>query len=118
MSAVMMEEYAAGLRRFKRYPEYKDSGVEWLGEIPGHWEVSRLKFIVEAPLKYGANEAAEIEDPDQPRYVRITDIDESDGLRDETFKCFRQLDLAHFDTLIWPTLGTSTVVLQGSALQV
>ena len=22
-----------------RYPEYKDSGVEWLGEVPGHWEV-------------------------------------------------------------------------------
>ena len=22
---------------FPRYPEYKDSGVEWLGEVPGHW---------------------------------------------------------------------------------
>lgn len=28
---------------FPRYPEYKDSGVEWLGEVPGHWEVDRLK---------------------------------------------------------------------------
>ena len=26
-----------------RYPRYKDSGVEWLGEVPGHWEVDRLK---------------------------------------------------------------------------
>jgi len=26
-----------------RYPEYKPSGVEWLGEVPGHWEVKRLK---------------------------------------------------------------------------
>lgn len=26
----------------------KDSGVEWIGEIPEHWEVSRLKFIGEA----------------------------------------------------------------------
>jgi len=24
-------------KRFKPYPEYKDSGVEWLGEIPAHW---------------------------------------------------------------------------------
>ena len=24
-------------RRFRRYPEYKDSGVEWLGEVPEHW---------------------------------------------------------------------------------
>ena len=28
---------------FPRYPEYKDSGVEWLGEVPGHWKVKRLK---------------------------------------------------------------------------
>jgi len=63
-----------------------DSGVEWLGEIPEHWEVRRLKFLLTSPLKYGANEAAELDDPDLPRYVRITDIDERDGLRDETFK--------------------------------
>jgi type I restriction enzyme S subunit len=30
---------------FPRYPEYKDSGVEWLGEVPAHWDVTRLKFI-------------------------------------------------------------------------
>jgi len=26
---------------FPRYPKYKDSGVEWLGEVPEHWEVTR-----------------------------------------------------------------------------
>lgn len=26
-----------------RYPSYKDSGVEWLGEVPEHWNVKRLK---------------------------------------------------------------------------
>ncbi|MFM9901931.1 MAG: restriction endonuclease subunit S [Polaromonas sp.] len=30
---------------FPRYPIYKDSGVEWLGEVPGHWEVKRLKQV-------------------------------------------------------------------------
>ena len=28
---------------FPRYPKYKDSGVEWLGEVPEHWKVQRLK---------------------------------------------------------------------------
>lgn len=28
------------------YPAYKDSGVEWLGEIPEHWEVKRLGTII------------------------------------------------------------------------
>ena len=28
---------------FPPYPEYKDSGVAWLGEVPTHWAVNRLK---------------------------------------------------------------------------
>ena len=28
---------------FARYPAYKDSGVEWLGEVPEHWVVTALK---------------------------------------------------------------------------
>lgn len=35
---------------FKRYPKYRDSGVEWLGEIPEHWEVKRLKTIARVQL--------------------------------------------------------------------
>ena len=33
------------LRQFKSYPAYKDSGVEWLGDIPAHWEVQRTKYV-------------------------------------------------------------------------
>lgn len=73
-------------KRYRPYPAYKDSGVEWLGEIPEHWELKRLKFIVKEPLMYGANEAAELEDPDLPRYIRITDIMDDGTLREETFK--------------------------------
>ena len=70
----------------KRYPHYKDSGVAWLGEIPQHWEVKRLKFLLSEPLKYGANEAAELTDTDLPRYIRITDVNEDGSLRDDTFR--------------------------------
>ncbi len=31
--------------RKQSYQRYKDSGVEWLGEIPEHWEVKKLKFV-------------------------------------------------------------------------
>lgn len=30
----------------KPYPACKPSGVEWLGEVPDHWEVRRLKYVV------------------------------------------------------------------------
>lgn len=29
----------------KKYDSYKDSGVEWIGEIPSHWNISKLKFV-------------------------------------------------------------------------
>ena len=29
-----------------RYESYKDSGIPWLGEVPAHWEVKRLRFTV------------------------------------------------------------------------
>ncbi|MBI5055678.1 MAG: restriction endonuclease subunit S [Nitrospirae bacterium] len=32
------------LRQMKHYEKYKPSGIEWLGEIPEHWGVKRLKF--------------------------------------------------------------------------
>jgi type I restriction enzyme S subunit len=31
---------------FEKYPIYKDSGVEWLGEVPEHWMVSKVKFQI------------------------------------------------------------------------
>jgi type I restriction enzyme S subunit len=65
----------------------KDSKAAWLGHIPRHWEAKRLKFVISEPLKYGANEAAELTDPELPRYIRITDVNDDDGsLRDETFR--------------------------------
>lgn len=30
----------------ERYNEYKDSGVQWLGEIPSHWEMQRWRFLL------------------------------------------------------------------------
>ena len=35
-------------RRFRRYPEYRNSGVKWLGEIPAQWAAKRLKFLAPA----------------------------------------------------------------------
>ncbi|MBX0326617.1 cupin domain-containing protein [Oscillochloris sp. ZM17-4] len=32
--------------RYRSYPAYRDSGVEWLGEVPAHWAVKRLRFVL------------------------------------------------------------------------
>ncbi|MGQ8817442.1 restriction endonuclease subunit S [Serratia sp. NA_13] len=33
------------MAKYQAYPEYKDSGVEWLGDIPVDWHITKLKFI-------------------------------------------------------------------------
>lgn len=44
-------------RAYKPYAAYKDSGVEWLGEIPAGWEVKRLKNSVSNILSGGTPES-------------------------------------------------------------
>lgn len=63
--------------------QYKDSGIEWIGEIPKDWNVLRLKFCLSEPLKYGANESGVEYDSKLPRYIRITDISGDGSLKDE-----------------------------------
>lgn len=35
------------MAKYQKYAEYKDSGVEWLGEIPSHWQAKRLGSFFE-----------------------------------------------------------------------
>ncbi|MBM4012117.1 MAG: restriction endonuclease subunit S [Planctomycetes bacterium] len=43
---------------FKPYPKYKESGVEWLGRVPEHWELQRLKDI--AAISGGGTPSREV----------------------------------------------------------
>lgn len=64
-------------------PEMKDSGIEWIGEIPVDWEVSRLKYVLSEPMRYGASEAGVDYDENLYRYIRITDITADGKLKEE-----------------------------------
>lgn len=50
----------------QRYPQYKDSGVEWLGEVPGHWNVCAIKHIVSTPITDGPHETPNFPDEGIP----------------------------------------------------
>lgn len=47
----------------KKYDSYKDSDIEWLGKIPKHWKITKLKFIGNAigGLTYTPNDVVENE---------------------------------------------------------
>ena len=44
---------------FARYAEYKDSGVQWLGRVPAHWQIVPLKRLVSTPITDGPHETPE-----------------------------------------------------------
>ena len=45
MSEVLAEALQARPRRFQPYPDCSDSGIAWLGDVPVHWEVKRLRSL-------------------------------------------------------------------------
>ena len=73
--------------KYQTYPAYKDSGVEWLGEVPEHWDVIQIKHL--SAVQRGASPRP-IDDPkyfdDEGEYawVRIADVSSSDGVLRET----------------------------------
>ncbi len=64
----------------KPYLEYKDSCVDWLGAVPEHWQVRRLKTLCSRSALYGANVAATSYTKTGVRFLRTTDITEDGQL--------------------------------------
>lgn len=59
---------------FPRYPEYKDSGVEWLGQVPEHWEVDRIKASIVSSKNGIWGDESKGDENDIP-CVRVADFD-------------------------------------------
>jgi type I restriction enzyme S subunit len=58
---------------FPRYPAYKDSGVEWLGEVPEHWDVIEARREI-AFLTSGSRGWAEYYSDEGPVFLRIGNL--------------------------------------------
>src|SRR5258706_6959150 len=51
---------------FPRYEKYRDSTLEWLREVPQHWEVKAIKHIVITPITDGPHETPDFIDDGVP----------------------------------------------------
>ncbi|HNB43916.1 MAG TPA: restriction endonuclease subunit S [Burkholderiaceae bacterium] len=61
-----------------KYPEYKDSGVDWLGEVPVHWSVQRLRRIFEIRKRIAGEEGHQVLSVTQ-RGIVVKDVESNDG---------------------------------------
>jgi type I restriction enzyme, S subunit len=68
----------------KAYPEYRDSGIEWLGEVPRHWELKPLKYL----LKDG---------PDGIKIGPFGSSLKAEFIRDSGFKVYGQENIINDD---------------------
>jgi len=60
--------------KYSEYPIYKDSGVEWLGNVPEHWGISRLKFLCNITTG-GKDTENKVDNGDYPFYVRSQTVE-------------------------------------------
>jgi type I restriction enzyme S subunit len=73
----------------------KDSGVDWMGEVPKHWDVTKMKWMFEIVKRiYGA------EDRDvlsiTQRGIKIKDIDSNDGQLAESYANYQMVNVNDF----------------------
>jgi type I restriction enzyme S subunit len=94
---------ATGLRRFKPYPAYKDSGVEWLGELPDHWTCLALARATMSRCDgpFGSGLKSEHYSSSGVRVIRLQNIG---------FAQFLDFDQAYVDTVYAASLGDHKVL--------
>ena len=69
---------AALTEKYRPYPAYKPSGVEWLREIPKHWDIKRLKYVTDLNPK--ASEGRKLDSATEVSFVPMESVGEWGGL--------------------------------------
>ena len=61
------------VRTGRPYPAYKESGVEWLGEVPAHWERCRLRNVV-SEVTTGSRGWSSYASDKGPLFIRVANL--------------------------------------------
>jgi type I restriction enzyme S subunit len=65
--------------RMPRYGKYKDSSLDWLGQVPAHWSIKRLRFAVE--LNPSKSELASVDRATEVSFLPMETIGEDGSIR-------------------------------------
>jgi type I restriction enzyme S subunit len=100
-----------------RYPEYKDSGVPWLSEIPRTWAVKRIKVLFEIKKRIAGVEGHDVLSITQ-RGIKVKDLESNDGQLSMDYSKYQLVEpgdfaMNHMDLLtgyvdISPTFGVTS----------
>ena len=108
----------------KPYPAYQPSGVEWLGDVPKHWEVRRLRNVVDLRV---SNVDKHVKDGENPvRLCNYVDVYNNDFINNqmdfmhatatneeiERFRLERNDVLITKDSETWDDIGVPALVTE------
>lgn len=82
------------MSHYQPYPKYKDSGIEWIGEVPEHWDVARLKNLI-ASCQNGVWGDDPLEDETDTLCIRVADFDREKLMVVENPQTYRQISQDH-----------------------
>lgn len=73
----------------------KDSGVDWMGDVPEHWNITKMKWMFEIVKRiYGAEDRAVLSITQ--RGIKIKDIDSNDGQLAESYANYQVVNVNDF----------------------
>jgi len=101
---------------FPRYPKYKDSGVEWLGQVPEHWEVWKLAHAFELIGSGTTPKSDNREYYEGGNIAWVNTGDLNDGELDECEKRITDLAIAHHSSLKTYPAGSLLIAMYGATI--
>jgi len=101
---------------FPRYPKYKDSGVEWLGQVPEHWEVWKLAHAFELIGSGTTPKSDNREYYEGGNIAWVNTGDLNDGQLDDCEKRITDLAIAHHSSLKTYPAGSLLIAMYGATI--
>jgi type I restriction enzyme S subunit len=75
--------------------EFKDSGVEWIGEIPKHWEMKKLKYLFQIQKRISGELGYEVLSITQ-KGIKIKDIESGKGQVSMDYTKYQIVEIGDF----------------------
>ncbi len=115
MTQTELELTAAHTGKWKRYPAYKDSGIEWLREIPAHWELWKISHAFKV-VGSGTTPLTSHEEYYEGDISWVNTAELRDNLITNTSKKLTSKALVDYPTLRVYHRGTLLVALYGATI--
>ena len=80
---------------FPRYEKYRDSGVEWLGKVPAHWRVVRVRWLCEIKKRIVGELGFDVLSITQ-KGIRIKDTESNDGQISMDYSKYQLVEVGDF----------------------